>query len=820
MNRTLSLKYLWWKELRQLVPLIAMLLAIGGCLHLFSALIYDRQEANYDAWRHVMVGLALPALFAVGVGAIIVGQEREQRTIDWLRSLPITVRDILITKLLSGLIGLLVIWGISMAVAGAMLLLRNKTYFAVEIEILPLFVHSLFLLAVGFTTAWLTRSAFVSLLSVVPLALLPMAATLIQDFFTERSLYRADQGHMFVIYSLLFAALFSVWAWRQGSIVLGAHTVKPSSLVSNAASSVGWAKVRPGATYVVASKLPALLWQFARQNMWAIVGLGILFYISIISLAYVSAEPSGILPLIGCLLSTSWLGQLAFQADSVDRRHLFLASRGVPGWQVWLTRQLIPLAILASGASLTFLLGGFFPLTMLLLPLFTVYASSQFLCQLLRSPILGAIASPIFAFLCAIYLYFTGNNVLWLAGLSSLILFVATLILVRSWMDGRSGWRVPAKYLAFLAIAALLPTLPAIYGFGGLERLSSPEKQRLEQLARQAMRELRNSGELPLPIELTNNLGLGSNEELGGDGEDFGYLGLQGEEAMAFAEGGSEGPTPTDDDSTVAYSDSDAPPRPTDTSAQREAAGQAYPFRVIARYPLDEYLLLQASLEQLQTSDGMPNNYVLNSLVPKMLLRRMRAEQSTTQENLEKYRLAVQLAFESARRLRQSIFVEVQNQADRVEIALLEECRQSKAEELIGSQFYADIRQQLKNQSARDRVRRLAIAAKWYRERNRGFVSANSFAEACYAWLSQPYSDVMYQKLVELTEAPSKRQEFRNFQNSLDNSVPGLASQSSPANLYLKDANGVPQLLYSELDEYGPHAVDWYGEWEQLAAEL
>ena len=50
------------------------------------------------------------ALAAVGAGALLVGQEKELRTLQWLASLPIAASSIVRVKLGAGLAGLLLLW--------------------------------------------------------------------------------------------------------------------------------------------------------------------------------------------------------------------------------------------------------------------------------------------------------------------------------------------------------------------------------------------------------------------------------------------------------------------------------------------------------------------------------------------------------------------------------------------------------------------------------------------------------------------------------------------------------------------------------------
>jgi ABC-type transport system involved in multi-copper enzyme maturation permease subunit len=750
MNRTLSLKHLWWKDIRQLLPLIAILVLIGSGLHLFFALLFamDRNLGHGSrAFLHVMVGLGMPALFAVGAGALIVGQEREQRTLDWLRSLPIRTSDILLTKLAIGLLGLLTIWLLSFLLASSAFLLQNLSYVnsaSNDIQILPVVVNSFFLLAVGFTTAWLVRSAFISLLLVVPLAVLPMLATFTHDSLTfhSSSFYRTNPSLLFITYSVLFCVVFTVWAWRQGERVLGVDVVKPSrSGLLSAQSAARAAKLE--SIQAVTGVYPALLWQFARQNAIIILGLTGLLITTLLVLSFAMPNDRVVIPAsIGAILATSWLGQLVFHSDSIDRRHLFLASRGVPVWQVWLSRQMIPLAIL-SGAATLVLLFARLPIQAwaLTVGMLVLYAASQFLCQFLRSPILGVIVSPLFGCFCAAYLLF-GSTATWLV-LSTLVLFAGTYWQTRSWMDGRVSWRVAIHYLGWLLLALSLPLAPWLTVLTNLQPLPRQEYQRLEELSRQANADLRSPPGLALDVD---------------------------------------------------------------------------PSKSTMQLVFDRFQAMPM---------GLPDDPLLNSLPSELLRRRLRVEQAEQVANtappaglLTEYHLAVDVAAESARRLRMATTLSHQVTADKLEIAILEELRQPQSAERLGETRYAQLRLLLQDQAGRRRARQLAIGNEWFWLRR----TSNGFSDAVYSWLiERPQIDTRYKNLLRLTEATTaaEREQIYNAIRAATDHPFEEEIPWQPTKLYLEDDDGQLQLLYSELlYNYAPYGIDWNGQWERLAAEL
>ena len=85
--------WLVWKESRQLLPLVVALMVVAAILFLSQLFFQDQPD-----WQHELIFLVFPGLFATGAGAVMVGQEREQGTMDWLSSLPITPRQLILTK--------------------------------------------------------------------------------------------------------------------------------------------------------------------------------------------------------------------------------------------------------------------------------------------------------------------------------------------------------------------------------------------------------------------------------------------------------------------------------------------------------------------------------------------------------------------------------------------------------------------------------------------------------------------------------------------------------------------------------------------------
>ena len=171
-NRTTGRRSVWLpmlgKEAKQLAPLLAMLVGCGVFLHLLG-LFQQSLRVNFHS---TIMGL-IPVLFAVGVGPMLVSQEKEHRTLRWMASLPVSPWSIVITKLIVSMLGLIVVWCISLAVT----LLFCPSVFTSPLHLIMEMLFwpatTFFLLLMGFALAWIlptAGSALVALLASVSIA--------------------------------------------------------------------------------------------------------------------------------------------------------------------------------------------------------------------------------------------------------------------------------------------------------------------------------------------------------------------------------------------------------------------------------------------------------------------------------------------------------------------------------------------------------------------------------------------------------------------------------------------------------------------------
>ena len=203
MNRSLVIRRLCWKEFRQLLPLVLMLAAVGlMCQLLFMLSVFQRDLTGLQN----LVVLGLPGLFAAGVGALLVGQERDNRTLYWMASLPIPKQDIIRVKFVAGIIGLAAVWVVSFAL---FLLSNGGSNLRIEADFPYYIVYSIFLLFVSFATAWTFKSTFIGLLVLVGVA---MSYTMTTQMLTQMK----TSGLLTTILLAATSALALWFGWAAG----------------------------------------------------------------------------------------------------------------------------------------------------------------------------------------------------------------------------------------------------------------------------------------------------------------------------------------------------------------------------------------------------------------------------------------------------------------------------------------------------------------------------------------------------------------------------------------------------------------------------
>ncbi|MBL8855161.1 MAG: ABC transporter permease subunit [Planctomycetaceae bacterium] len=492
--QTSKLRLMRWrllgKELRQLFPIFA---AAPVALIAFLFLVPTIGEfPNIRSGLPWELAFQLPGVvFSLGAVGLLVCQEKEQRSLQWLAALPIPPLEIVWGKLLAGIVGVALVLMTSLL---ASLLLQPL--FPVQLDLaqwLLCLAINLYILVVGLAIGWRMESTMGAMFLILVLAFVPAGLAQGIDYvvFPEPNLANQSGFYTKVLVGIFYVTLgivafFLVWLWGRRSLT--------AMSTKNPDFDRSWLPYR------VSSSLPkqrhlmspaaGLIWQMVRQNAWSLMVISLIFAISLGQLAIYQLEYSTQIAMIAAL-ATSWLGVMTFGGDSHKHQVRFLADRGVSPATVWWTRQLVSISMLSLFAlsalavalmelnkqiepqmtlhpnrgPLTFV-NLLFLLLLMLMFLFSVYAFSQWLGQYFQSVILAIVIVPpvaISAAMFAITLFrWLGIDILFV-GMLTIFPMVGTWLATRTWMDRRLGFRSAVAQLSvtFGGIAIVLGSLIA-----------------------------------------------------------------------------------------------------------------------------------------------------------------------------------------------------------------------------------------------------------------------------------------------------------------------------------------------------------------------
>ncbi len=519
MNLSMATTRLWWKESRQILPLLISL----PCLAITIVIVAMLVENRFHPGAFVVVLIWPPMFFAVAAGAMLVGQEKETRSLNWLSALPISPQRLIVSKLVIANVGLVMLWllpaigSVATYTIDMWLGLRwSEPLGDGELAIISyMFLHSFYLLFCGFATTWFFRSAMVSLVAIVPLAFLPTLADMLMNdvylwAFPELTYRFIDLPPWLTFATVSMGVFASVWtAYRAAKSNLdGPQPLRPGPLSWKQSLSQVLSRstnIRTGRSFTKdhpATTNGSLLWQFRTQNravVWscyAVLLVGFAVAINDIDQhgAFQSFRDMSRLPAIWILpCSVCGMALFAFQGDSARGQIRFLAERGVSPNRVWLSRQVFPLCFFCLVVGLTLILissGSFkawqrpetrLPRSTVIICLGITYSISQWIGQVIkRLPI--AFASSI-AISCAAIssASFSLDELeipMSLMVVSLIVLpLAATFWMTQRWMDGRTGSGFWYQHAAIAVIAFILSNVVWQAGFLMAPSISTEKRE-------------------------------------------------------------------------------------------------------------------------------------------------------------------------------------------------------------------------------------------------------------------------------------------------------------------------------------------------------
>ncbi|MEO1526692.1 MAG: hypothetical protein AAFX06_14750 [Planctomycetota bacterium] len=229
-----STTWMWWKEIRQLLPLAVLLLVVACLIIVLNAIVSSLLGSRRFALPDEMLMLVFPGLFATGAGPLLVGQERASRTLDWLALLPISSKRLITTKLLVGLSGLGVMW-----IAAAVMItffsgtrgwhFGGPNLYSGSLFSYPVWIaHSVFVLVAGFFVSWKIRSQFYSLVALVPIAFAPLVCTSVLAAIQGRRFLADEVDSWALVFTAIGLAIVFPWMIRAAMRTLS-PTAAPRS---------------------------------------------------------------------------------------------------------------------------------------------------------------------------------------------------------------------------------------------------------------------------------------------------------------------------------------------------------------------------------------------------------------------------------------------------------------------------------------------------------------------------------------------------------------------------------------------------------------
>ena len=706
MNRSLVLRRLCWKEFRQLWPLVLMLAVIGL---LFQILISLSNPSHTDDLTRNLFFSGLPGLFAAGVGALLVGQERDTRTLYWMASLPILRQDIIRVKFFAAIVGLASVWIISFAlyVISNSVSRIGQIVFPYEIDISYGILYSIFLLTVSFATAWAIRSTFVGLLALVGITL---AYTLATNWV---SLPKTSDVFTSVI--LILASAVALWFGWLAALRALAPT-SPARFPQRAAEGTSFFDRSIVDRRTVQTPWSALIWQFAAQSRAMLFGLALLFFIPLLPFSFEPKQNdsqglSGMGGLTGmglviAFVSVSWLGVVTFQGDNLHQRIRFLSDRGIPPKIIWLTRQTVPIGLLIVGIlSMAIIAAYTLPwsrsggqsqsigLLVLITSglMWTVYSVTQWMSQVIRSPVIAAILGPVVAGLSLAYGTFafeTLETPIWVMALATSVPMIASWRMTRHWMDFRIGKSFWFEHAGWLALAVLLPAIPFFIVY-----FTYPSMPRSEwaTFSSDAYRTRPNNRQ-PIEIHLLTKRET-FREVFGTESEMLGVPGMEDASIGDEVAGGAGGMLAIGEPSEL----NQLPEKATFTE-EREL----------------QLAFIEQQLSAIDKTMPLSAYVVTKRLMGEAMLARAQMQESrTTEELLKRYQRTIRSILRIVQGARSSSNLKAQQVADQYEAWLVQELQSPGTDSFLGPELRAVAITQLGDKAGRQNARYRALVVDW-----------------------------------------------------------------------------------------------------------
>jgi hypothetical protein len=638
--------------------------------------------------------ILMPIVFATGIGVLLVGVEKENRTLQWLQGMPVSSAQIAKTKFMVALVSLAAVWAISLLMLWLFRIVFQGQVGITRSEVGSLsasyfypFVFptvSFFLGFAGLALAWRVASPIHALLLLIPVSgVVWIVSEIAKHLLGARSDWSsAHWGINVGCWAVgLVLAVIDGWLASQRDLSARSASVPWFGLLGNTTRTTvaapqwcRWEGVPPNS---------ALLWQAIRQNgvpvsVLTTVLFGVIWAMASFPELYGGREDQALRALnhnfefIGLIvlggIAVCWLGCFAFQGDNIANRIRFYADRGVSPTRVWLTRHWIPILILLlatfwrlltrrsaarwDGADPQVILGDsicFF------LAVMGTYAVSQWWSQCIKSPLISVITSPLIAGVFVAYGLFAlvlFETPLGLFGVSLALLGVATWSQMKAWMDRSFDRRFFGGHAAWLLTAMMIPLLPGIWTTLTLKRMDPEIRAALERTWKEG--------------NISDDTMLGSRM----------YL------------------------------------------MQRNFSESQTIDKVQKKFESNEdvraeYLRYLQSDEERTVLQGLRSSDFVRFCLAELSSSQSEVVADASDEHVATYRSIANGIFESIRKIRSDGSLLAQDNSEILEMALLRECKATNAREWLGEDLYRKIAVFLADSDSRDKARKLKLSRAW-----------------------------------------------------------------------------------------------------------
>ncbi|MFK8112776.1 MAG: ABC transporter permease [Rubripirellula sp.] len=481
MDNSVILRRLIWKDVVTIRPLFFVIAGSVIVFNLLCRILWPESHAM-ESWATAL-WLVLPHVACLGSAAMLIGSEEDGRTMDWLRTLPVSWTQVAASKFLVAFANVIACWAVA-SIGFFLIRQTSPTGFPLSFEnwrpiVLAYGFFSCLMLTLGFCLAYAIRSSLIGLILLLPLTFLvtTMATWLLRPLEILGDEFALFLGGLsvlvvcFVVHLLLARRRMTSPAAALGSKALASLPVQGGPRISSLP------------LHRQPSQIASLLWQQFRQtSVLCVTLLALSVFLGLIFSGVERTSPFGVAGFVNGLISmtpvfilifASWFGAIAFYGDTQRRRCVFFADRGISPTQVWWTRMLPPtIAFIIFTASIAFIMQilpnfdlqrvfGNPPLHFIVVAC-VLFAYGQLASQWIDRPLLAFLAAPAICFTSLspfFYVAEVAHASLYVMILVVPVLLFATWILTKSWLENRDRTAYTIKLVLYTGLAVLLPCL-------------------------------------------------------------------------------------------------------------------------------------------------------------------------------------------------------------------------------------------------------------------------------------------------------------------------------------------------------------------------